>query len=130
MRDIALDPDTGDILLAGGRARLTEEGVESIRQRLTIRLRLWRGEVLTDGTIGVPYATTLGTKAVPYLEAVLRECILTCPGIASLESFRLEVDADREAFVTFDALTVTGEPLSFEEFRTSSAPPSDLQVSA
>ena len=87
MRSLALDPTTGDLLLTAGRLSLVE-GVDAIAQRIQGRLALWAGEWFADTSIGVPFLTFLGAKGGEKLaESSLRRAILTCPGVASLESF-------------------------------------------
>ncbi len=118
MRDIALDPVTGDLDLSSGGLRLTEPGAESVAQRLRIRLKLWLGEYLLDTRQGIPYQRLLGSKedGPGGLEAVLREAVLTCPGISSLESWSYELTSAREAIVAFVARMTDGDPVSIDPF--------------
>lgn len=119
MRDIALDPDTGRLLLDGGRARLTVPGAEAVGQRLRLRLGLWAGEYVLDRTVGLPVLGTILAKGrVDAAEAILRRAVSTCPGVASLRSSSLSLDrAARSGAFTFDARTSDGEPVSLAAFR-------------
>ncbi len=110
MRDVYLDPVSGDLGLAAGRLRMTRVGAESYAQRLRIRLRRWRGEYLLNILEGMPYASVLGTKPVAgraggpaALAGVVREAILSSPGIQSLETFATTIDARRRALIQFSA---------------------------
>lgn len=119
MRDLALDPATGDLDLTGRRLRLTEPGAESVAQKLRVRLRLFKGEWHLDTSVGVPYYTdVLGRQSQTAVEALLRRVIVTCPGVLSLESFVLTVNADRTATLTFAVRAVGAEePVTIEDFR-------------
>lgn len=109
MRTLALDPSTRDLALTSGRLTLVE-GVEAITQRIQGRLSLWAGEWFADTAIGVPYLRFLGVKgAAPLAEATLRRVILSCPGVATLETFAFTATSDRRATVSFRVRTVTGE---------------------
>lgn len=120
MRDLALDPVTGDLALVEGRASLTS-GVEAVLQKLRIRLSLWKGEWFADTSVGVPFLRFLGVKGAEGLaETVLRRAIATCPGVASLESFALAL-VGRRATVTFRARTTSGEPVDVQDFTFAEA---------
>jgi len=118
VRDLALDPLTGRVLLEGGRARLTEPGAEAVGQRLRLRLNLWQGEFVLDRDVGIPALSVILAKGrVALAEAILRRAISTCPGVASLASFSLDLDrSTRAASVAFDARTIDGEPLTLDAF--------------
>lgn len=121
MKDLALDPATGDLLLEGGTAaRLTTPGAEAVAQRLRLRLALWRGEYPLDQGVGVPYADLLGRKgadARDVLEATLRQAAASCPGVTALTSFQLTLGADRTATVSLTATASDGEPVALDAFR-------------
>lgn len=121
MRDVALDPATGDLLLEGGAARLTAPGAESVAQRLRLRLALWRGEYPLDEGVGIPYAQLLGRKgdAPATLEARLREAAATCPGVTALTSFQLAIAPDRTATVSLTATASDGQPVVLDDFRVA-----------
>jgi hypothetical protein len=120
VRTLALDPLTGDLALTAGRLTLVEGG-DAIAQRLRGRLRLWRGEWFADTGVGVPYLGFLGQKgaaALALAENSVRQAIVTCPGIAALESFSFAADpAARAATVSFRARTTTGETIEDNGFR-------------
>lgn len=117
MRDLKLDPVTRDLDLSGGLLKLTAKGAESVRQRLTGRLSLRKGEWFLDQSIGIPYDDVLGKiKSLPAIESMFRKAITTCPGVALLTSFSLTVNANREASLTFEAVATDGTPISLEDF--------------
>jgi hypothetical protein len=121
VRDVALDPATGDLLLESGRARLTAPGAESVAQRLRLRLALWRGEYPLDETVGIPYAQLLGRKgdAPATLEAILRQAAASCPGVTALTSFQLSVGPDRAATISLTATATDGQPVVLDDFRVA-----------
>lgn len=117
MRDLALDPATGDLALDAGRASLTA-GVAAKAQRLRLRLLLQRGEYRLDLRQGIPYLSTIfgkGTRAIA--ETILRRAVSTSPGIASIEQWSFELGADRHAQLTLRARTVDGELVELDAFR-------------
>lgn len=120
VRDLALDPATGDLAITAGRAALTS-GADAVAQRLRLRLALWRGEYVLDQGVGIPYHDRLGRKgtAPALLEADLRAAAASCPGVDALESFVMTVDAERHATVTLRARATTGEPVSLDAFRVA-----------
>lgn len=117
MRTFALHPTTGQIVLSGGRPAFVS-GADAVAQRLRVRLRLWRGEWLLDQNVGFPWRSILGEKGVNRLaESLLREAIVSCPGVRSLDRFAFAVDATtRRASLSFTVTTITGEPVTVTDF--------------
>jgi hypothetical protein len=92
MRDLAIDPVTGDLALDAGQVHLTA-GREAVAQRLYLRLGIWRGEYVFDRRVGLPYRAFLGRKGVQRsLEAILRRAIVTAPGVRSIERFPFRIE--------------------------------------
>ena len=120
MRDLALTAD-GDLELTNGAARLTgvDDG-ENVAQRLRVRLRLWRGDYVLDGRVGIPFRRWLGQKgaaSVELAEAVLRRAVATCPGVGRVDAFTFALDpSTRVAAVDFEVTTDTGAPVSASVF--------------
>ena len=118
MRDIALDETTGDAAWTRGadglrRLSLTTPGVRAVRQKLYLRLGIGQGEYVLDGRKGMPYLQQIFVKASGrrLAESIFRRAITTCPGVTSLESFRLVVGSDRVARLSY-AAKVTGDTSS------------------
>ena len=121
MRDLALDPATGDLALSAGAARLTS-GAEAKAQRLRLRLSLWRGEYVLDRRAGIPYLDQiLGKGTTVGAEVILRRAVTTSPGIASIERWSLAVGSDRRATLSLRARTIEGEPVELEAFTLEAA---------
>ena len=111
MKDIALDPTTGDLLLENFDLQLVE-GRDQIAQNLAIRLRFILGEWFLDITAGVPYYDDFFIKAPNQIriESVLKEEILDTPGIYQILSFNSSFNALRRIYsVTFSVSTIQGE---------------------
>lgn len=120
MRDLALDPLTGDLAVTGHALALTS-GAEAVAQRLRLRLALWRGEYILDQGVGIPYGALLGRKgAAPrLLEAHLREASATCPGVDVLTEFALTIDTNRHAAVALTARAADGTPITLDAYRVA-----------
>lgn len=125
MRDLALDPATGDLALdpATGKMYLTS-GFDAVRQKVLLRLGLGLGECVLDRSVGIPWLLgpngsrgLLGTSAsLLRAEDVLRRAITTCPGIAALDAFVLTLGRDRVARISFRARATSGEVLDVRDF--------------
>jgi hypothetical protein len=106
-RDFRLDAD-GDLSLEEGDFVLIA-GAEAVASDLRARLQTFAGEWFLDTSIGVPYfSDVFGKTPAPRVEAVFREQILGTPGVASIESIRLQ-RVDRRLLVAFRVLTDFGE---------------------
>lgn len=127
MRDLALDPATGDIALTLGsdglrRASLTS-GADAVRQKLALRLGLIAGEYPFDTSVGIPLFSQVLGKASgrDVAEAMYRRCIATAPGVREVESFRMTIGADRRAAVAFRAIAESGEVIDVRDFVAGAA---------
>lgn len=111
MKDIALDPTTGDLLLENFDLQLVD-GRDQIAQNLAIRLRFILGEWFLDTTAGVPYYDDFFIKAPNQIriESVLKEEILDTRGVDQILSFTSTFNAQRRIYsVTFSVSTIRGE---------------------
>lgn len=111
MKDIALDPTTGDLLLEHFDLKLVD-GRDQIAQNLAIRLRFILGEWFLDINAGVPYYDDFFIKAPNQIriESLLKEEILDTPGIDQILSFTSNFDAQKRIYsVTFSVSTIQGE---------------------
>ena len=61
--DFKLNTD-GDITITNGRFTLVETIQESVRQRLQVKYKTFRGEMYTNITWGIPYRTQDGIRGI------------------------------------------------------------------
>jgi hypothetical protein len=123
MTDLALvtrvdeqNPIEHDLRLVDGMIPLVE-GLDAIRQDLVVSLRWFYGEWFLDRRAGLPwFEEILGHKAgVEIVERILRRAILQRPGITSIDTLVVSINAERERLVSFRARTVEG-PLELRDF--------------
>ena len=117
VRDLKIDPTTGDVVLDGADLALVSDGA-AIVQAVRSRLRLFLGEWFADLSVGVPWFQSVFVKN-PNLVAVrsaIRSAIVETPGIAELVSYSQTFNAvTRTLTVAFSATTDTGELVTFNE---------------
>lgn len=109
--DLYIDP-TGQLVLTTGS--------DAVRQHVRSRLRFFLGEWFLDARQGFPYYRDVFRKN-PNRQAVisaLRRTVRETPGIAEVDELTLEIDAGRNARVSFRAILEdpAEDPLVFEDF--------------
>lgn len=117
MRDLKIDPATGDLVLVNGDLVFVE-GDEEILQSIRIRLQLFAGEWFLDNRLGVPYFETVLVKNpdLPAIQGLLRSVILDTVGMGSLTYYSQEWDhATRKLTVTFRGTTADGGTIDSTE---------------
>lgn len=110
-RDLALDPQTGDLLLTAGDLSLVSD-LEAIRQEILIRLQFLRGSWFLDTTAGLPYFESILVKS-PNLAAIrtlFNNEILSVTGVNAILSLTLDFDRkSRKLTVTYSVSTDVGQ---------------------
>ena len=94
----------GDLDLTTNDFQLVD-GVDAVRQELTIRYRFFLGEWFLDPDEGVPYFRDVLKKAPneAQVRALLIEVARTTPGVASVDNIELDLDVGtRTLTVTLD----------------------------
>jgi len=114
--DLKLDPQTGDLLFSNKTLYVTDEGEESIAQRLKIRLRFFYREWVLDRSQGTKWFERVIRKGVTLYVAdqEVRRVVLATSGVKSIESWRSTIDTSiRKYDVVFSVLTTQGQTLEF-----------------
>jgi hypothetical protein len=119
MSDIALNylGQTGDLDLTGHRMSLVT-GEAAMEQQLKIRFRFVDGTWFLNEAEGLPYLEDILIKSPDLLlvESIFREAIESTPGITTVNTINVTVDATRKLTLTFSATMDTGEVLVFSPF--------------
>lgn len=114
--DLRIDPETGDLDVSGNAIHTTEEGSESIAQRLKIRLRFFFREWVLDRSKGTKWFEVILRKGVTQYAAdqEIRRVVINTPEIKSIERWESTLnDQTRTYSVDFDVKTTQGETLAF-----------------
>lgn len=109
-RDWKSDPITGELAIENGDLVLSS-GLESVRQDLSDRLSLVRGEWFLDPTAGIPLFDSVLVKSpdVALVASLYRKAILGTEGVRSITSFVMTFDRRaRSASIVFSADTDLG----------------------
>jgi hypothetical protein len=100
------------VLTNGALDPMLSSGTDEIDQRLVRTLRLFRGELLFDETLGVPwYQQILAIKGIDLsvVEQALRAEILRQPDVLGFKSFSVALDMTaRTLTISFVAQTTDG----------------------
>lgn len=110
MSDLAIDINTGDLILEDGDINLNS-GLEAIRQNLQARLSFFLGEWFLDVDSGVPYYQDVLKKNPDpvVLDGVFKDAILGTPGVLGLEEFDMQLDTSlRQLKLIFKARSTDG----------------------
>jgi len=116
--DLKLDPNNWNSILIENQDLATVDGIDAIEQHLKQRFKFFRGEYKYDLTRGIPYHDEFFKKNPNpiVMDTVLKDVILTTPGIIELTEFFMELDnATRILNVTFKTQTSAGE-LDYSEY--------------
>lgn len=112
-KDISSD-SYNDIIWVNGpltKDNTTQPFVQTVAQRLFIRLRSFRGEWIFDTTYGVPYwQRILGFKnKKSTVDKLFQEEILKEVGVKQIVSFTSTLDSNRKYSFTTQVKVATGE---------------------
>ena len=100
MSDLLLE--NNDLKFTNGELTLISGG-EEIKQRISERLQLFKGEWFLDTTVGVPYFQSILKKnpVREEVEAFLVQAIAETPGVEEITQFEASFGTDRKATVNF-----------------------------
>lgn len=117
MKDISLDTLTHDLSLTSGDLTVSQES-DFIRQRVKQSLGLFSGEWFLDTSVGLPYYQYILVKNpdLNLIEGLLRDAILSSPGIAELTRFEFDYNnSTRSMSVSFDAKCTNGQTITLTQ---------------
>lgn len=103
--DFLLESDTHDLDLSSG-INLTQEGKESLGQKVKVALLLRTTEWSPNINVGVPYRQSIlvGKGNQTFIDSYLQDYILRIPEVGSLRSFSSEVNRERQYKVNFSVV--------------------------
>lgn len=119
MSDIAMDIQTGDILITNSRLSLIQDPIEVMRQKLKIRLQTFREEWFLNLGVGLPYFQEFFVKGTPkdLVDITLRDYILDTEGVVEITSFESTFnDATRKYSLSFGVTIPNGQELNIIGF--------------
>ena len=107
--DLALSPDTGDLLIENFDAQLVRD-LDSVEQALRVRLQFFLGEWFLDTTAGIPFYEDILIKNpnIPNIESILKAEILETEDVIELLSFDTTFE-NRILAVSFKVRTEYGD---------------------
>lgn len=93
MNDIALDPKTGDLAIAGLNLFVIK-GADAVRQQIEMKLSLWVGAWFLDTEFGTPYLESILGKRVSLNGAIaaLKSAILEVEDVSQITRFKYSFD--------------------------------------
>lgn len=102
--DLMIDTATNALALDNGDLVLTEQGIEAVAQRLSLRLGLFRSEWFLNTGAGTPWREQILVRPADLsaIRALLLARVATCKGVAEVTAFDLELDrSSRRLTFTF-----------------------------
>ncbi len=110
--DLLMDIDgTKDLVFVNGECPVTTYPVQTVAQRLFIRLRTFKGEWFANTVYGVPYFQRIFRKTSKgAVDAIFQDQILSENGVKRITQFSSSLDvANRKYSLTFRVLTSDGQ---------------------
>jgi hypothetical protein len=110
--DLLMDIDnTRDLVFANGACPVTQFPVQTVAQRLFIRLRTFKGEWFYNTTYGIPYFQRVFTKTTKSaVDAIFQDQILSETGVKRITEFTSNLNsANRRYTLSFRVLTTSGQ---------------------
>ena len=97
---------------SGGDLQLTENAIQSLGQRLKIKLLLFKNTYFMDLDFGIPYYEEVFVKgrSKKLLDAVFKQAIFETPEVGSILNYRSEFDRkERKYSPTFTVVSKDGQ---------------------
>ena len=115
MSDLSLTEDLSGLLIKNGDLVLTQ-GADAVKQHVTQRLRMFTGEWFLNLSEGVPYFQNILVKNPnpDIVDSLIKDTILSTPGVDELLSFNLEYDAALRTLIVDFSIRVLDTIIDFE----------------
>lgn len=111
--DIQLNTATHDLELdSSGNIKLTDTAIESLGQRLKIKLLFFKNTYFLDMDFGIPYYEQVFVKGTTkkLLDALFKQAIFSTPEVGSILTYRSEFDrANRKYSPVFTVVSRDGQ---------------------
>jgi hypothetical protein len=109
--DLKLDSNNWSYILIENQDLATVSDLDAIEQHLKQRLQFFRGEYTFDLTRGIPFHDEFFKKNPNpiVMDTILKDVILTTPGVIEMLSFIIEINANRILNINFKVYTSYGE---------------------
>ena len=109
-----LQSGTGDLVLTNHNLSLVTDVSACAAQKLANRFLLLLGEWFLDTRIGLPYYQSIAVKNpnLKVLQALFTQVVLSVPGIQSIQSLLLSLNARRQASMFLQATTNEGATIT------------------
>lgn len=109
MEDLLLD-SSGDITITDDDLVLST-GLDSVRQRIKMRIRMFKGEVFIDTALGTPHfdSTFARRPDLDLIKSVYRKVIGESEGVVELVSLTVELPSTRILSVKAEVLASDGQ---------------------
>lgn len=109
MEDLLLD-SSGDITITDDDLVLST-GLDSVRQRIKMRIRMFKGEIFIDTALGTPHfdSTFARRPDLDLIKSVYRKVIGESEGVVELVSLTVELPSTRILSVKAEVLASDGQ---------------------
>lgn len=109
MEDLLLD-SSGDITITDDDL-VRSTGLDSVRQRIKMRLRMFKGEIFIDTALGTPHfdSTFARRPDLDLMKSVYRKVIGESEGVVELVSLTVELPSTRILSVKAEVLASDGQ---------------------
>lgn len=112
MKDFLLDPITGSLDFSSRDIQFTGNISEYVRQKLYLKLSIFKGEYFLKKSEGLPYFEDILIKNpdLRYVEDLIKTKIFEIPEIEAITSFTLDLNSStRVMTINFTATLETGD---------------------
>ena len=107
IEDDPLSPNFGDLVYDNSRATTTVNQADSVAQRLSIKLKTFKGEWFINTDTGIPYYQEIFGKVrnKQTIDAIFQKAILEEPDVLEIVEFSSSIDVGRTYSLIFRVRT-------------------------